>query len=132
MAAIRGQHGNDLIDALQRHQLGVPSGMTLLSAWLAPTAAAGPSEEGGLEELVESFFRPASWRSRSAIRFSRSATLLFRLGDLSPKPFVLFSELRVLSLQLVPVEWAPLGTQPWPLRRPSFTRRILGCVLKVR
>ena len=36
-------------------------------------AAAGPSEEGGLEEFVEFFLRPASWRSRSAICLSRSA-----------------------------------------------------------
>src|ERR1039458_964180 len=34
---------------------------------------ASPSEEGGLEELVEFFFRPASCRSRSAICFSASA-----------------------------------------------------------
>src|ERR1019366_9485459 len=34
---------------------------------------ARPSEEGGLEELVEFFFRPASCRSRSAICFSASA-----------------------------------------------------------
>jgi hypothetical protein len=29
---------------------------------------------------------------------------LLRLGDLSPKPFVRFAELLVLSLQLLPVE----------------------------
>jgi hypothetical protein len=38
--------------------------------------------------------------------------LLFRLGDISPKPFVLISKLLVLPLQLLPVEWAPLGAQP--------------------
>jgi len=34
---------------------------------------ARPSEEGGLEELVEFFWRAASCRSRSAICFSASA-----------------------------------------------------------
>src|ERR1019366_5836039 len=39
---------------------------------------ASPSEEGGLEELVEFFFRPASCRSRSAICFSASAICFSR------------------------------------------------------
>jgi hypothetical protein len=34
----------------------------------------------------------------------RFGDLLFGLGDLSPKPFDLFAELLVLSLQLLPVE----------------------------
>jgi len=44
--------------------------------------------------------------------------LLLGLSDLLPKPLDLFSELVVLSLQFLPVEWALLGTQPWPLQRP--------------
>src|ERR1019366_8395651 len=39
--------------------------------------SARPSEEGGLEELVEFFFRPASCRSRAAICFSASAICFF-------------------------------------------------------
>jgi hypothetical protein len=52
---------------------------------------------------------------------------LLRLGDLSPKLFVLFLELLVLSPQFLLVEWALMGTQPWPLKlkRPSSTSRIL-------
>src|SRR5664280_1603175 len=42
---------------------------------------ANPSEEGGLEELVEFFFRPASCRSKSAICFSSSAICFSRSAD---------------------------------------------------
>lgn len=43
--------------------------------------AAGPSEEGGLDEFVESFFRPANRCSRSAIFLSRSASSFSSSAD---------------------------------------------------
>jgi hypothetical protein len=62
-SAIRNSLDLDVLAALRR-------------AGFDRRAAAGQSEEGGLEEFVESFFRPASCRSRSAIRFSDSVTLM--------------------------------------------------------
>ena len=39
VAAIRGQHGDNLTYAFERFQLAAPSGMALLSARLAPASA---------------------------------------------------------------------------------------------
>jgi hypothetical protein len=128
VAATHGQHGHGFIDPFGRLQLPVASRMALLSARLAPASAArrfhsprggwpiGRGRFGG----VRGIFLPAGELALQigdlllliGDLFLSVGDLLLRLGDLSPKPFVLFSESLVLSLQLLRVEWAPLGTQP--------------------
>jgi hypothetical protein len=123
VAATRGQHSHDFIDSFQRLQLPVASRMALLSARLAPAPAArrfqsprgGGPVRGRRFGGVGGIFLPAG---QLALQIGdlllAIGDLLFGLSGLLPKPLVLFSELVVLSLQLLPVEWAMLGTQPGP------------------
>jgi hypothetical protein len=69
---------------------------------------AKPSEEGGLEELVEFFLRVVSWRCRSAICFSASAicfsasAICFSASVICRSPFdYLLAELLNLALLLL-------------------------------
>jgi hypothetical protein len=113
VAATHGQHGHGFIDPFGRLQLPVAPRMALLSARLAPAPAArrfqsprggwpiGRGRFGG----VRGIFLPAG---ELALQIGDLLLLigdpLLRLDDLSPKPFVLFAELLILSLQLLPVE----------------------------
>jgi hypothetical protein len=90
-------------------------------------SSARPSEEGGLEELVEFLFRPASCRSRSAIRFSAFGYFTAQFLVLAQQQHIFPMQLFTAGLVGVPMAIGPCLLLPRAAdcsrTRPPYVKR---------